>query len=427
MIASNIRLVAKVGELLTREYASRFDACIKWIRNPMAVLLLALIASVLCGLFLHSRALILAAGLTGILCVGTIWPWLAVRGLSGTLGFDKARIREGEKISAHLVVRNRMPWAAWGLYLRGEARDGVSGARTGIAFVSGWHVTESKWELIPEQRGEYPHAIPRIGSAFPFGLWDASRPLSVPSPLLVWPRTFPVGPIPEAANGREGEGLSPRNKAGISGDLLGVRPYRRGDSLRRVHWPQSARHGHLIVCELESHAIPSVQIVVDTNPETHSGVGPESSMEWAIRITASFVEGWLSQGAEIEVVFGTNSVSAAAGSVAARRTRILDAMARVKPDSALGFGDVVDGLACRRFDGGLRVIVATNLSLQSLPERTVTARAERFVVLDASAFVEESIRIPPVPLRVRPWILVNDSTDAPSAIRRAWKEVHLDR
>ncbi len=420
-------LIANLGEFLTRDYASRLDPYIKWVRNPLAVLALAMVAAVLCGLYLHPRALILAAGLAAVLAVGTAWPWLSMRGLSGTLAFSRERVREGEAVAARLVVRNRMPWAAWGLCVRGEARDEASATRAGMAFAAGWRVTESRWELVPERRGEYPGAVPRIASAFPFGLWEASRPLAVPSRLLVWPRTFPVGPIPEAASGREGDGLAPRNKAGTAGDLLGVRPYRRGDSLRRVHWPQSARHGHLIVCERESQAMSKVQIVVDIHPDAHAGSGPDGSLEWAIRVAASFADEWIGRGAEVEVVYGGRSVTAAAGSVAARRVRVLDAMARLQPDGLLGLEDVLDGPACRRFDGGLRVVVATDRGLRDWPERAGRVRAERFVILDSAAFSEGSDCSGAGALPVRPWIWIDDPGGVPGTVRRGWKEVGVDR
>jgi uncharacterized protein (DUF58 family) len=420
-------IIANLGEFLTRDYASRLDPYIKWVRNPLAVLSLAKIAAVLCGLYLHPRALILAAGLAAVLAVGTAWPWLSVRGLSGTLVFGRGRVREGEPVAARLVVRNRMPWAAWGLSVRGKLQEGVSETRAGMAFAAGWQVTELRWDLVPEHRGEYPGAVPRISSAFPFGLWEASRPLAVPSRLLVWPRTFPVGPIPEAASGREGDGLAPRNKAGTAGDLLGVRPYRRGDSLRRVHWPQSARHGHLIVCELEVHAMPKIQVVVDTSLDAHSGSGPGGSLEWAIRVAASFAEDWIGQGAEVEVVYGGRSVAAGTGPVATRRARVLDAMARLEPEGLFTLTSVLDGPACRRFDGGLRIVVATDRAVRNLPERIGRARAERFVILDAAAFSEGSERFGSGDLPIRPWIWIDDPASVPGAIRRGWKEVCLDR
>jgi len=220
-------MLKKLGDVLTRDYASPLDPLIRRVRNPPAILALAIVASLLCGTFLHSRAFVLAAGLTAVLIVGTAWPWIALRGLAGTMSFDRARVREGEVVIARLVLHNRMPWGAWGLFIPVARGDGIGSVRASLAHVAGWRTTETNWEFTPTCRGAYPRSAPRIASAFPFGLREASRPLTVLAPLLVWPRTFPVGPIPEAATGESGDGLAPRNKPGAAGDLLGVRPYRR--------------------------------------------------------------------------------------------------------------------------------------------------------------------------------------------------------
>ena len=72
---------------------------------------------------------------------------------------------------------------------------------------------------------------------------------------------------------RASDGLATRDRAGQWGDPLGVRPYRRGDPLRRVHWVLTARHGELIVRELQSNAVPRVQIVLDAHPAAHRRLG----------------------------------------------------------------------------------------------------------------------------------------------------------
>ena len=174
-------------------------------------------------------------------------------------------------------------------------------AAVGLSVATGWKTTEASWDFIPACRGEYPLRSPVVTSGFPFGLWLARRELSVAGTLLVWPRTFPVGPVPESVRGHSSDGLALRDKPGTWGDLLGVRPYRRGDSLRRIHWPQTARHGQLVVCEVQSSAVSRVQIVLDTHPSSHTGSAPDGSREWAIRVAASFVEGWIRQGVEVEL------------------------------------------------------------------------------------------------------------------------------
>ena len=108
--------------------------------------------------------------------------------------------------------------------------------------------------------------------------------------------------MPEAEGSHASDGLATRDRAGHWGDPLGVRPYRRGDPLRRVHWGLTARHGELIVRELQSNAVPRVQIVLDAHPAAHAGSGPDGSREWAIRVAASLAEGWIGQGAEVELV-----------------------------------------------------------------------------------------------------------------------------
>ncbi|MGE3818104.1 MAG: DUF58 domain-containing protein [Isosphaeraceae bacterium] len=417
-------LFVSLGEVLTHDYASPFDPLIKWVRNPAAILALAVVASALCGMFLHPRAFLLAAGLAAVLVVGTVWPWIAVRGLSGTLTFSRARVREGETVTTRVALRNRMPWGAWGVTIREAFPDGDRGLKASLAQAAGWRTTEACWEWEPACRGEYPRSILRITSAFPFGLWEASRQLAVSAPLLVWPRTFSVGPIPEAANGESGDGLAPRNKPGTSGDLLGVRPYRRGDAIRRIHWPQTARHGELVVCELQAIAVPRVQVVLDIGTDEGAGSDPDGLREWSIRVAASFAEDWIGQGAEVELLCGGEAVSARAGTVRTRQARILDALARLQPDGQPSLQDVLDGPACRRFERGLRVVVAPDRALRDLERHNRTGASERFVVLKAAAFGEEG---PPEvgPLPVRPWIWVDDARRVPHLIHSGWKEVAL--
>lgn len=168
--------------------------------------------------------------------------------------------------------------------------------RLGIACLPGWRRSELNWSTVPPLRGEYPREKPAVECGFPFGLWRSRIEVGVSKQLIVWPKTFSVGPIPEAAGDRQLEGSAPRNRAGVSGDFLGVRPYRRGDSLRRIHWGHTAKHDRPIVCELQSTALPWIQLVVDTDAAVHAGQGAQSSVEWSIRVAASFVEDWLEQG-----------------------------------------------------------------------------------------------------------------------------------
>lgn len=322
------------GEFLTTEILPGLTPYFRWAKTPLGSLGLAGAASALCGLFLHQQGFVVLVAIVAVTILGLVWPWLSVCGLSGSIIFTKSRYREGDQVLALLKLRNRAPWGAWGVSVdcgRGsheiEGRD--DDVRAGISYIPGWCSTEWTINFIPECRGFYPKRPPRIACGFPFGLWNVTKPLVGGTQILVWPRTFAVGPIPEVRNGHTNEGLANRDRAGDWGDPLGVRPYRRGDRFRRIHWAQTAQRGELMICEVQASAMPRILIVLDTRPEVHSGLGPSGSLEWAIRVAASLAEGWISQGARVELLHGAGSIPDLGGSIKTRTTTVLDALARL--------------------------------------------------------------------------------------------------
>lgn len=88
-------------------------------------------------------------------------------------------------------------------------------------------------------RGEESLVGVRVQSSFPFGLVRRWRDLPVPGQLLVYPT--PNGRPPPARSEGEGDESATRQRAADLGEFAGLRPYRPGDPLRRIHWPSSAR------------------------------------------------------------------------------------------------------------------------------------------------------------------------------------------
>jgi len=215
------------GEFLTQEILPGLTRYFRWAKTPLGSLGLAGAASGLCGLFLHQQGFVVLVAIVAVTILGLVWPWLSICGLGGSLGFTRSRCREGDRVSGLLTLRNRAPWGAWGVSIDSGRGNNDTGPdddlRTGLAYAPGCCSTETTFDFIPRCRGSYPRRTPRIVCGFPFGLWTATRPLVVGTPLLVLPRTFAVGPIPDVRVGHSDEGLSNRDRAGDWGDPLGVR------------------------------------------------------------------------------------------------------------------------------------------------------------------------------------------------------------
>lgn len=405
--------------LLTEDFFPEISAKVRRvILSPLGCLCIAALVALACGLLLHPRVLSLFAALSALIGLGVAWPWVTIRGLKGILSFGVSRISEGETVGVRLDLTNRLPWPAWGVGVTGGfgQKPGEPVAR--IPGAGPRCRTVRHWEFRPSCRGVYPGEAPRLTSGFPFGLWESSVPVSVEGKLIVWPRTFPVGTPPVDEGTEQAEGMAAPNKVGTTGDILGVRPYRRGDPPRRIHWQQSARHDRLIVCELQANARPVIQLVLDINPAIHVGTGPDGSCEWAIRVAASLAKGWLDAGAVIALATADRNVAPNGGR--GQVSRILDALARLSVDRETPLTDVLAGAACRSFRVGLQVVVTTDQGAEGLTESRFERDRRRWVVLKTSGF---GMGTKMAHLQVRPWLSIESAAAVPGALRSGWKEV----
>jgi len=112
------------------------------------------------------------------------------------------------------------------------------------------------------------------------GLVTCARRLTapLPRPLAVGPRPLaPPHPFPELF-GAWGEG-APR-PAAVGDVVRGVRDYVPGDPLRRVHWPNSARRGDLVVKEVEEPGAPRLVVALDLGGGAAAGEAAAARAAW---------------------------------------------------------------------------------------------------------------------------------------------------
>lgn len=133
--------------------------------------------------------------------------------------------------------------------------------------------------------------VPKLACAFPFGIWTARRTVDSVQPVVIWPLLIPLNGLVDMSGSKLAD-IGVGNRTGTDGDFLGVRTFRRGDSLRSIHWAQTARNDSLIVCERGG---PQRQTVRAINLRiTTRGVGgpweTRENLAWRVRMAASLVE-----------------------------------------------------------------------------------------------------------------------------------------
>jgi uncharacterized protein (DUF58 family) len=133
---------------------------------------------------------------------------------------------------------------------------------TGLIPRSGWRRTV---ELRGVRRGPIAARAVAVESSDLAGMFRSRRPTPDSEVALVMPRFATLTRKPHT---RELETSVAAPRAGSGTELFGVREYRPGDSLRRIHWRSSARHGELVVREYEPPGIQMLGIFCDPHPAT---------------------------------------------------------------------------------------------------------------------------------------------------------------
>ena len=221
-----------------------------------AALLFGVGTSVQAGWLLVLSSILLGAALAGLLL-----PLRMVRDVEvERRGPDEAF--QGDDVMVELIVTNRGRPMKLGL----EVEDPhVARARVLVPPLGPGEQVVIGTARRAARRGVQESTAVLIRSAAPFGVAEAGRSVEVPGRTVVYPavvrldRTPLLDLVPTSESAMH---TAPRR--GTGPEYLGIREYRTGDSMRHVHWPSTARHGRVMVRELEQEHTRRLAVVVDT-------------------------------------------------------------------------------------------------------------------------------------------------------------------
>jgi len=135
-------------------------------------------------------------------------------------------------------------------------------AAAGLVPRQGWNTERT---VGPLRRGPVGARNWVLESGDPLGLFRRRGP-SIDSELALVLPLFTS--LADGLHVREVEASLAAPRAGSGTEMFGVREYRPGDPLRRIHWRSSARHGELIVREFEPPGVQTLGIFCDPSPST---------------------------------------------------------------------------------------------------------------------------------------------------------------
>jgi len=365
MNGSSTRALTRMDDFLNYDFCPWANRWVYWMKHPLVGVAVVAITAGICGAFVAPQAWLLSAGLLTVGAIGLVWPAVSISAVRAEVHFAQAWCEEGTSTCVDVTLTNRLPLPIWGLSLHGG--DTSDEVLVSFARVPGWKASKYQWRFTPDRRGQFPRTPLQLQTGFPFGVWTAKRKATVSGDLLVLPKAFDLDAVPALATQGWGDDQFSTKRVGDAGDVMGTRWFRPGDSLRQIHWATTARTGALICTERQMTVQNRLTLFLDVDAKHHQGTGPDSSLEWSIRVFAGICEELASQGNEIRAVFGHDNVDVQAGVLGQRR--LLSRLAKL-PEEGISDSPV--------FKGQPDVVVMTDRSPEIQSSMKVILKAAGF-------------------------------------------------
>jgi uncharacterized protein (DUF58 family) len=277
-----------------------------------------------------------------------------------------ARVPAGAPARVELAVVNHGPRPSPILAAQDPFDGGRRWARFLVAPLAPGELRWAAYSLPTSRRGVFELGPLQLELSDPFGLTRVGTIGCPTSTLTVHPkieaistRAWPAEPDPDMR--------VPQPLVGRLGDeFYGLREYRIGDDLRRVHWASTARTDQLMIRQPENLLQGRLTIAVDLRSAVHDAATLEAALSAAASLVMAGIRGRIHVRAA-----STSGIDSGSGSTAAHGAAILDllAAASTRPGSNL-----IDDLP---FGSGAGPLVLITTQSASDGELSAVARASR--------------------------------------------------
>ena len=279
--------------------------------------------------------------LLAVPAVGYVASIFSARRLTGEVKRLTPFLQVGETLEEEITLRN----LHWFPKLLLEAEHTTTPFGTNGKVLTLWPYSSSTWYSSKhcERRGIYRYGKLRVTSRDPLGLFNTTLEFGEEQVALIYPATVDLPGFYVPAGHGWTEGLVRGNTFTPSPIASTVRDYVPGDSVAHIHWPATAHTGKLMVKEFErepSGPADAVWVMLDLDDRVQAGAGAESSVEYAVTISASVAKRFLDAGRTVGmVVNGQEQTIIRPGAGLAQVGRVLQALALAEPGQ---LGTVVD-------------------------------------------------------------------------------------
>jgi uncharacterized protein (DUF58 family) len=346
-------------------------------RAIFLLIALLLVPTLITGHELFVRTLYV---LVALIVVCFVWAWLNIRRLAASRELRSNRAQVGGLIQERLLVRNEGRWPK--LWVGVHDHSGLEGYRPDRVISTLPAYGERSWMVLARcmRRGKFRFGPVTLTSGDPLGLFRMSRDLDLYSTLVVYPATIDLPQFKAPVGRLSGGDALQRQTQQVTTNVSGVREYRPGDSLNRIHWLSTARRGRLISKEFELDPQADIWLFVDMQKSVQVGSVSDEPMfdsldapplasytfrlqpsteEYTATIAASLAKQLLSRRRALGMVsYGQRREMVQVDRGERQLVRLLESLAVLRAEGQVTLAEVIAAEAGQLWGGSTAIVIS---------------------------------------------------------------------
>lgn len=183
------------------------------------------------------------------------------------------------------------------------ASPGLAGKWFLVEYLGAGQSLSIKYSCLCNRRGKYKLGPFTLYFFDPLGLFFLKRTYHLYTEIYIYPKTFAIRKFPSLAKGTAPWfGIETSRASGDDDEFFGVREYKAGDPIKRIHWFSTALKNRLIVKQFQRQVFFRASIIFNLHHEKDYGEGEDNTTEYTIKIAASVAKYLIGQGVSLEVI-----------------------------------------------------------------------------------------------------------------------------
>jgi uncharacterized protein (DUF58 family) len=262
------------------------------VRNP--TLPLFFLFCLVVYIFTLGEVPVLILGIIGFLLLSAyLWSKSMADGVHARRELLSAAIQVGDEVEERIELENdSMLPLIWAEFVDQSTLPGYSidvGAALDV-------LNRRQWSnrVTCQLRGIYRMGPWELHMGDPFGVFRVRQRYTDQREMVVYPplAEIPADLLPQSSSFGDAYFYRAHMQAD-STKAYTTRPYVRGDPMRHIHWPTTARHEGVYVKGFEPESRSVIWLFPDLDASSHRGVGMESTLEKQIILVASLADSLL--------------------------------------------------------------------------------------------------------------------------------------